>query len=461
MASTVTTSSLSLASAPEALTEAPHSSDTETHASNVPQGDKERVLIIGGGFAGLNLAKRLDRKRYRVLMVDRNNFHSFPPLFYQIASSGLAASNISFPLRREFKKLGGTSYHMGHVKQIDTASKTVTTSYETIRYDKLVIAAGTTNNYFGMKDMDQKVFGIKTIGEAMYTRDEILDRLERGAIARDPELRRKLLSFIVVGGGPAGVEIAGALGEMKRDILPREYPDLDPREMRIVLVEGSGKLLGAMSEKASRTALRDLEKLLVEVRLNTVMSDYTDKVVTFADGSKEYWETLIWTAGVCGQSMPGIDKRHIGHGARIITDEYNRLIGENDVYAIGDIALMSVPGFENGHPQVAQVAIQQARNLARNLNLEGKETPLPFRYNNKGSMATIGKYRAVVDLKNRSLSGWIAWMAWMFIHLISIVGFRNKLNVLLNWTWNYLTYSTSLRLLLRPVKYPLRRHWGD
>lgn len=422
---------------------------------------KERIVVVGGGFAGLNLVKRLDRRRFEVKLVDRNNFHSFPPLFYQIASSGLAASNISFPLRREFQKYPNVSYHMGHVKDIDIENHVLTTSYEKIGYDRLVIASGTTNNFFGIRNLDQNVFSIKTVAEATHTRDEILDRLERGAICSDPKRRRELLSFIVVGGGPSGVEIAGALGEMKRDILPREYPDLNPAEMRIILVEGSPRLLGAMSEKASLRALEDLKKLMVEVRLNTTLTDYTDKVVTFADGTKEYWETLIWTAGIRGESLPGMPAAYVGRGGRILTDEYSRVGGRDDLYAIGDIALTPEPGYDHGHPQVAQVAIQQACNLARNLNGEGKKAPRPFRYNDKGSMATIGKNRAVVDLHKHFLKGRIAWLAWMFIHLVSIVGFRNRLNVLLNWSWNYFTYSTSLRLLLRPVKYPLRRHWGD
>lgn len=417
--------------------------------------------MIGAGFAGLNFVKRIDKKRYEVIIVDRNNFHSFPPLFYQIASSGLEASNISFPLRRELKKMRNVSYRMGHVKNVDTEAHTITTSYETLPYDKLVIAAGSTNNYFGMEDLDKKVFGIKTIGEANHTRNEILDRLERGAICQDPEQRKRLLSFLVVGGGPSGVEIAGALGEMKRDILPREYPELNPSDMRITLVEGSPKLLGAMSEKASQRALKDLQNLMVDVRLNTVMKSYDDKIVTFGDGTTAYCETLIWTAGITGEPIPGLPKEYLSRGGRIATDECNRIAGRDDLYAIGDIAYTPCPGYEHGHPQVAQVAIQQARNLAENLNREGNGGMKPFRYNDKGSMATIGKNHAVVDLHNYFLKGRLAWLAWMFIHLISIVGVRNKINVLLNWSWNYFTYSTSLRLLLRPVKYPMRRHWGD
>ncbi len=421
---------------------------------------RETVVIIGGGFAGLNLAKRLDKSRYDVKIVDRNNFHSFPPLFYQIASSGLAASNISFPFRREFKKQKNVTYHMGHVKNIDPEARTVTTSYETIPYDRLVIAAGTTNNFFGMENLGENVFCIKTIGESAHTRDEILDRLERGALMKDKARRRELLSFLVVGGGPSGVEIAGALGEMKRDVLPREYPELDPDDLSIVLVEGSTRLLGGMRPESSVKALKYLEDLMVEVRLNTTMSGYKDKMVTFSDGSMEYWETLIWTAGVCGEPMPGLPSEVMGRGARILVDEYNRVKGyEDSLFAIGDIALMVTDGYPKGHPQMAQPAIQQGVNLARNLN--AGEFRDKFVYRDKGSMATVGRNKAVVDMKRFSFGGRPAWWAWMLIHLLSLVGMRNKINVLLNWIWNYCTYSTSLRLLLRPTKYPLRRHWGD
>ncbi len=420
----------------------------------------EKIVIIGGGFAGLNLARKLDKDKYRVMVVDRNNFHSFPPLFYQIASSGLTTSNISFPFRREFKKMKNTTYHMGHVKNIDVAAKTVTTSYETLSYDRLVIAAGSTNNYFGMKDLDRQVFCIKTTAEAMHTRDEILDRLERGAICKDPKRRKQLLSFLVVGGGPAGVEIAGAIGEMKKYVLPREYPELDPGDLKVTLVEGTGNLLGGMRPRSRERALRYLEDLMVEVRLNTMMKSYDEKYVTFSDGHREYWETLIWTAGVMGEPMPGLPAGCVGRGGRIMVDEYNRVKGlEDNVYAIGDISLMMTEKYPKGHPQMAQPAIQQGRNLAKNLN-DGSLTS-KFVYHDKGSMATVGKNRAVADLNKGSIGGWLAWMAWMFIHLISLMGMRNKLNVLLNWIWNYFTYSTSLRLLMRPTQYPLRRHWGD
>ncbi len=420
----------------------------------------EKILVIGGGFAGMNLCKRLDRNKYEVALIDRNNFHCFPPLFYQIASSGLVSANICFPFRKEFRKLKNVSYHMGHVKNIDTQRKEVTTSYETIAYDKLVIAAGSTNNYFGMDNLGEETFGIKTVAEAAHTRDEILDRLERGALCKDPERRRQLLSFLVVGGGPSGVEIAGAIGEMKKYILPKEYPELDPEDVTVTLIEASPNLLGAMREKSRQKAVKDLESLMVNVRLNTGLKSYENKYVTFADGHKEYFETLIWTAGVKGEPMPGLPAETIGRGNRIIVDEYNRVKGlEDSVMAIGDIALMMTEDYPHGHPQMAQPAIQQARTLAKNLN-DG-EFQTAFKYKDKGSMATIGKNRAVADLPGYSFSGFFAWLTWLFIHLISILGMRNKLSVMMNWFWNYIFYSTSLRLLLRPTKYPLRKHWGD
>lgn len=420
----------------------------------------EKIIIIGGGFAGLNLAKRLDPKKYSVSLVDRNNFHCFPPLFYQVASSGLVSANICFPFRREFKKMGNTSYHMGNVKDIDLEQKLVTTSYETLSYDKLIIAAGSTNNYFGMENLGEETFGIKTVAEAAHTRDEILDRLERGAMCKDPERRHQLLSFLVVGGGPSGVEIAGAIGEMKKYILSKEYPELQPEDVTVTLIEASPQLLGAMSKKSRDRAVKDLESLMVNVRLNTGLKSYDNKYVTFADGHKEYYETLIWTAGVKGEPMPGMPEHTIGRGNRIIVDEYNRVKGyEDSVMAVGDIALMECEKYPHGHPQMAQPAIQQARNLAKNLN--AGEFTRKFEYYDKGSMATIGKNKAVADIKGFSFSGFFAWLTWLFIHLISILGMRNKLSVMVNWFWNYLFYSTSLRLLLRPTKYPLRKHWAS
>lgn len=419
----------------------------------------ERLVVIGGGFAGINFISKIDVKKYEVKLIDRNNFHCFPPLFYQIASSGLDSSNICFPFRREIHKRKNITYHMGHVKNVDVKAKTVTTSYETIEYDKLVIAAGTTNNFFGIEGLDKEVFGIKTVAEASYTRDEILDRLERGAICKDPKRRKELLSFLVVGGGPSGVEIAGALGEMKKYILKREYPELSQDDVNITLVEGSDRVLGAMDPRCSEKALEYLKSLMVDVRLNTIMKGYSDKMVEFSDGHKEYWETMIWTAGIKGEPLPGFPAEFTLRNGRIPVDEFNRVKGLPDVFALGDIACCQTEEYPNGLPQLAQPAIQGAKCLAKNLNRGEFKTK--FVYRDKGSMATVGKHRAVLQVGKFVMGGYIAWLGWMFIHLVSILGMRNKVNVLLNWTWNYITYSTSLRLLLRPKKYPIRRHWGD
>ncbi len=423
---------------------------------------KEHIVIVGGGFAGLNLIKRIDKRRFDVTLIDRNNYHSFPPLFYQIASSGLDPGSISFPFRREMRKgsVKGARYNMGNVESVNIAEKTVTTQFETLHYDKLVIAAGTTNNFFGMPDLYKRVYTLKSTAEALRCRNEILDRLERASLCKDPEKRRRLLSFVVIGGGPTGVEIAGAIGEMKRYILEREYPDIPKDDLNILLVEGTDRLLRTMSEAASREALEYLGHLMVDVKLERLMSSYEDNIVKFADGEEIYSEMVIWTAGVTGEPIEftGVDFKR-GPGNRFVVDEYNRVEGLNDVYALGDIALMMTKDYPKGHPQLAQVAIQQARLLAKHLN-KG-EFVKPFKYNDKGSMATVGRNRAVADLNHMHLYGRPAWLTWMFVHLISILGMRNKIVVLMNWVWAYFTYSTSLRLLMHTNKYPLRSRWGE
>lgn len=423
---------------------------------------KEKIVIIGGGFAGLNLVKKLDKSKFEVVLVDRNNYHSFPPLFYQIASSGLDPGSISFPYRREMRKLSskGARYQMGNVEQIDVVNKTVKTSLDTVQYDKLVIAAGTTNNFFGMNDLHKKVYTLKSTPEAIRCRNEILDRLERASVSHDPEERRRLLSFVVIGGGPTGVEIAGAIGEMKRYILHREYPDISVDELSITLVEGTDRLLRTMSDTASREALEYLGHLMVDVKLGKIMKSYENDVVTFADGEEIYSEMVIWTAGVTGEPMEIVGAEfQRGPGNRFVVDEYNRVKGLDDVFALGDIALMMGGDYPKGHPQLAQVAIQQAALLAKHLNKgEFKQV---FKYNDKGSMATVGRNRAVADLNHMHLYGRPAWLAWMFVHLISILGMRNKISVLMNWIWAYCTYSTSLRLLIHTSKFPLRRRWNE
>ena len=418
----------------------------------------QHIVIIGGGFAGLNLAKELDKNKFRVTILDKNNFHSFPPLFYQIASSGLEPSSISFPFRREMRRLKNTNYHFGEVLEIDSKNSTVRTQFETIKYDQLVVASGTTNNFFNQPELKEKVHTLKSTAEAIRLRNEILDRLERACITTDRERRRQLLSFVVVGGGPSGVEVAGALGEMKRYILNKEYPEIDIDDVRVILIEGTDRFLRTMSERASHDAKVYLGHLMIETRLNCMMKSYENNVLHLSTGEEIYCETLIWTAGITGNKINGISDDSITRGNRYIVDSNCKIKGYDNIYALGDIAYLEDETHPNGYPQVAQVAIQQAKHLAKQLNT-GADTA--FKYVDKGSMATIGRNRAVCDLKFAYLYGRPAWATWMFIHLISILGMRNKVNVLINWVWAYLSYTTSLRLLIRPVKYPIRKHWID
>lgn len=422
---------------------------------------KPKIVVIGGGFAGLNFIKHLDKKKFDTVLVDRNNFHSFPPLFYQIASSGLEPGGICFPFRRELRKgrAKGASFRLGEVQSINFKHKTITTQYETIGYDKLVVAAGTTNNFFGNAELVKYVYTLKSTAQAMRIRDEVLDRLERASLAPTPEERRKLLSFVVIGGGPAGVEIAGALGEMKRFIIPREYPNLSQEEVSIILLEGTSSLIGPMSKKSQEDALRYLDKLMVEVRLNNLMSKYEDNVVTLFDGSELYSEMVIWTAGVTGQPIKVSEENVMGKGYRFNVDTHNKVIGIDDVFAIGDMALMITDKYPKGHPQLAQVALQQGELLAKQLNKGSFEKD--FSYKDKGTMATVGRDLAVVDLGKLHISGFPAWLMWMFIHLLSLLGMRNKISVLIDWTWAYFSYGTSLRLLLHTSRWPLRRRWGE
>lgn len=431
-----------------------------------PEKSKKRVVVIGGGFAGLNFVKHLDLDHFMVTLVDRNNYHSFPPLFYQVASSGLDPASICFPLRRELRKRHGSRvrFSMGTVDNIDTVSRCVHTSQEDIPYDILVVAAGTTNNFFNMPALGNSVYTMKSTAEALRCRNDILALLERASVAESADERRKLLSFVVIGGGPAGVEIAGAIGEMKRYILPREYPSISREEMSITIIEGTDRLLRSMSEDASVSACESLKSLMVNVRLGGYMKKYDsdNNRIILADGSELDASMVIWTAGVTASRFNWITNESktsfLGHGGRLATDTFCQVAGLKDVYAIGDISIMSGDkGFPNGHPQLAQVALQQGKLLARNLNCVSVGNPgkvKPFSYKDKGTMATVGRNRAVVDLKHFRFHGFFAWLVWMFIHLISILGMRNKITVLVNWIWAYFNYSTSLRLLIQPSELP-------
>lgn len=419
---------------------------------------KKSVIIIGGGFAGLTLLRKLDKRKYRVVLVDKNNFHGFPPLFYQIASCGLDAGSISFPFRRELRKgrAKGAEYRLGQVTDINATEQTVSTQYETIHYDILVLAAGTTNNFFDNPDLIKKVYTLKSASEAQRIRDEVLQRLERASLEHDAEKRKQLLSFTVIGGGATGVEVAGALGEMKRYIIPREYTAIPASEVKITIVEGTGSLLGAMSRNAQSKACEYLGKLGVDVVLNHFLKSYEGHTALLDNGAEIPSGMVIWTAGIVANSFnfTGFSPA-LARGGRIKVDSHNLADGSSNIYVVGDMAYMSTDRYPSGHPQLAQVAIQQSINLARNLNRK-LEDSTPFVYRDKGTMATVGRNMAVADLKSVKLSGRLAWMVWMFIHLISILGMRNKLTVLINWIWAYCTYSTSLRQLIYQDEYPLR-----
>lgn len=442
-------------------------------SGNTDAESKKRIVVIGGGFAGLNFIKHIDADKYDVTIVDKDNFHCFPPLFYQVASAGLDPSSICFPLRRELRKRSknNIAFHMGEVKTIDTTHKKIHTQSETIPYDILLICCGTTNNFFNMPELEKTVYTLKSTAEALRCRNDILDLLERASIEKDSERQKKMLNFVVVGGGPTGVEMAGAIGEMKRYVLPREYPSIPQENVTVTIVEGNTRLLGTMSEKSSEQALSDLKSLMVNVRLGVNMKGYEDGTVTLSDGSQMDCSLLIWTAGVTGVGFKivgddgtDLSSTILGRGRRWQVDGNCKVKGVDDVYALGDISIMENvdPNFPNGHPQLAQVAIQQGRLVAANLNQmarSGSPHLRSFRYDDKGSMATIGRNRAVVDLKKWHMSGIFAWMVWMFIHLISLLGMRNKLTVLINWIWAYFNYSTSLRLLIHPSRYPIRKRW--
>lgn len=418
--------------------------------------NREHIVVIGGGFAGLKLVKHLDKNKFRITIVDEHNYHSFPPLFYQIASAGIEPASICFPLRAEIKRYidDGVRFRMMHVCQIDIENKTISGGGQHVGYDKLVIAAGTTNNFFGIKGMEDKVFTLKSTPEALRTRNEVLGRLEAGAVEKDPEKRRELLRFVVVGGGPTGVETAGALGEMKRYILQRQYPEISPDDVSIVLIEGADRLLGAMSDESSVKALKYLKELNVDIFTGVALENYENGVVKTNKGNFKA-SMVIWTAGITtvGFDFVGGTPEY-GRGHRIMVDGMNRIKGIDDLYALGDICLMeSDLHYPQGHPQLAQVAIQQADNLARNLNSSGLRNEM-FAYKDKGSMATVGRNRAVVDLPKFHYGGFPAWLTWMFIHLMSILGIRNKITVFINWAWGYFTYGSSLRMLFRVSSKP-------
>lgn len=419
--------------------------------ANIEHTDKKRVVIVGGGLGGLELAFKLVGSDFQVVLVDKNNYHQFPPLIYQVASAGLEPSSISFPFRRLFQGQKDFFFRMAEVKAVDAAGKKIATSVGDIHYDYLVLAAGARTNFFGNKEIEAATLPMKSVSEAMRLRNTILRNLEKAETEEDPVRRQALMNIVVVGGGASGVEIAGAVAEMKKNILARDYPDLDASQMHIYLVNAGKRLLAAMDPVSSARAERDLKALHVHIRQPQFATEYKDGILKTSAGLEIPARTVIWVSGICANTIEGLPAESLGHAGRILTDRFCRVKGVQDVFAIGDQSL--IEGDEDyplGHPQLAQVAMQQAKTVAENLNAAQKGlAEKPFKYRNLGVMATIGRNHAVAEIGGRKFGGFAAWVLWLVVHLRSILGVKNKAFILLNWVWNYLNYKQSLRLILK------------
>lgn len=419
-------------------------------ALNIPDSPLPRLVIIGAGFAGLELAKRIGNQQYQVVLLDRNNFHQFQPLFYQVAMAGLEPSSIVFPIRKMFQKRDNIHIRPVAVQNIRFDDKRLETDQGEIYFDELVLATGAITNYYGNDNMEDLSMSLKSISEALYLRNEILSDLEKALMTQDYDERQGYIDIAIVGGGPTGVEIAGALAEMRRYIIPKDYVELDYKEIDIYLIQAGDRLLNGMSKQASDKAKSFLENLGVQVILNRRVVDYDGTWLTMDNDEKLEAKKLIWCAGVKADTPMGWPKEVFASGGRISVNRRCEVKGMKDVYAIGDVAYMEEEKYQRGHPQVAQVAIQQARFLAKYLKDKVGKAKTQFSYKDKGSMATIGRNRAVVDLPGFKFSGWFAWLTWLIVHLFALIGVKNKVFVFINWVWNYLTYDQSLRLIIRP-----------
>lgn len=441
---------------------------------NIAKTKAKRVVIVGGGFGGLKLANALRNSGMQVVLVDKNNYHQFPPLIYQVASSGLEPGSISFPFRKIFKKRKNFYFRMAEARSIFPEKKILQTSIGKVEYDYLVFAAGTTTNFFGNKHLEDEAMPMKTLSEAMGLRNALLSNLERSITCATEQERNELQNIVIVGGGATGVEIAGVLSEMKKYVLPADYPDMDSSQLNIFLIEAGGRLLSGMSPKSSEAAEQFLRNMGVNVCLHKKVIDYRDHKVILEDGMEIPTRTFIWVSGVKASPIDNLPSECIGRGGRLKVDAYNRVEGMEDVFAIGDQCIMTADkDYPNGHPQLAQVAIQQGKLLAENLKRmekKKKKALKPFHYRNLGSMATVGRNRAVAEFKKVKTQGWIAWILWLVVHLRSILGVRNRISVMLNWMYNYFTYDQSLRIIVyarkaKEVKEREERearvHWGE
>lgn len=421
------------------------------YIAGIPENDKKRVVIIGGGFAGLKLAKSLKKSDLQIVLIDKNNYHQFQPLFYQVATAGLEPSAISFPLRKAIQNQKQIHFRIASLDRVQAEKNEIVTDIGALHYDYLVLAIGADTNYFGNKNIQQHAIPMKSLGEAINLRNVILTNFEKALNETDQAKVESLLNFVIVGGGPTGTELAGALAEMKKYILPKDYPELDFSQMNIHLLEATGKVLNGYSDISSKKGKTYLEKLGVKVLTDTFVKDYDGKKVQLASGETLATDTLIWAAGVKGNPVHGLGTTIVGRGGRLQVDKHSLVQNQTNIYAIGDLAIMNTDSYENGHPQVAQVAIQQASLLAKNLIRQEKgQTLKEFKYIDKGSLATVGRNLAIADLPFFSFQGFAAWVLWLFVHLMAILGVKNRLFVFINWAWSYFTYDQSLRLLIKP-----------
>ncbi len=409
-----------------------------------------KVVVVGAGFAGLSFIKQMKNKPVQLILIDKNNHNQFLPLLYQVATSGIEPDNVVFPFRKLFRKYKNLSFRMAEVLRIDVKHKRVETNTGNINYDFLIVATGSETNFFGNKTVEKYAIGLKSVTDALDIRSHLLQNLEKAAATCDEDEKRVLSSIVIVGGGPAGVEMAGALAEFKKYILPKDYPELHQKNIKIYLVEATDKLLGNMPDSLSAKTFNFLKKMGVEIFLNTKVSDYNGKTVTLNETKTIRSEALIWTAGIKGALPKGLGNGIVNRQGRIKVDTMNRVIGYDNIFVIGDLSWMKTEKYPDGHPMVAQVAIQQGKHLANNLmaflnNKKGSE----FEYKDKGSLATIGKKKAVASIKNMKFSGYAAWLIWSFIHLMSILGVRNKALIAFNWMWSYFTYDKGDRVIIR------------
>lgn len=417
----------------------------------IPNINQKRIVIIGGGFAGITMAKKFAGKDVQIVLLDRHNYHTFQPLLYQVATAGLEPDSIAGPLRKLLENHQNIYFRMATVFTIDQQGNKIISNVGELEYDYLIIAAGSKTNFFGQNEKFEKAFPLKQIPQALDFRSHILQNFEEAVLSSDDDKIERLMNIVIVGGGPTGVELAGALGELKKHVLPNDYPDLDFNKLNIYLVEGMDRLLGGMSDFADKKAQKYLKKFEVNVKLNTMVNSYDGEKVEFSNGDTLPAATLLWGAGVMGNVIEGLSDQSVKN-SRYQVDQYNLVKGTKNIFAVGDIALMETEDYPKGHPMLAPVAMQQGERLAKNILalMKGKEQK-PFKYLDKGSMATVGRNKAVVDLpKNLHFGGFFAWFIWMFVHLISIVGFRNKIVILSNWIWNYFTYDRGTRLIIRP-----------